>query len=919
VSNNLIISQCRKLLGSFFNHPVRKFLVALFLCAVIPAVSSAVWTTETVDAPKSFAYYYPRAIATDSLNHPHIAYGGDHLYHTYFDGAQWQYEIVDSSPGVGIDASIAIDSNGNVHISYYDETNDTLKYATNASGSWVTETVDSSGSGVHFFSSDVHFTSIAIDSDNKVHISYYLKPALLPVGSYNIKYATNASGSWVTETIDNVVLEQLPPSTISIGIDSSKNVHISYETAHHGLKYATNASGSWVTEIVPANSGDYNSIVIDSNDKVHIINATALDINHVTNASGSWVTETVVSGVDAGYLSMGIDSDDKLHISYFEFASGRDLNYATSDLKYATNASGSWVIKTIDRKGTVGLYTSLYTDSNNKVHISYFDYTNSNLKYATNASGSWVTKSIDRTNSVGEYTSIAISPSNKVHISYHAYSVEEGEYDVIKYATNLSGSWITETVDKGDLSTSIAVDSNDKVYISYVSVPNDIKYATNASGSWVTETVYSGGIDQHTSIALDSNNKAHISFANSDGDLMHATNASGSWVIETINRDCFGPTSIAIDSNNKVHISYRSSAGTLKYTTNASGSWVNKTVDSTVYNVSLDHAIAVDSKNKAHISYSGYNGGIYENRYLKYATNASGSWVTETVDSEGDVGQCNLCDQNSSIAIDSRRKAHISYYNGHLKYATNASGSWVTETVDSEGDVGQYSSTAIDKSNQIHISYFDFSNKDLKHAINKNVKLLSPNGGEAIPSGSTYNITWESIPEAVSFKIMYSMDNGITWKLIDSGIIGASYEWTVPTPKESKKKCLLKVIGYNGSNTKVGKDISDAPFTIEVVKLTSPNGGETLTSGDSLSITWTTNDTKNPVEKVILFYTKNGGVTWKPITTITDSNPGSFDWTVPTVIKEKTTCKVKVILKDANDKIVGSDISDYYFVIQPAP
>jgi PKD repeat protein len=68
--------------------------------------------------------------------------------------------------------------------------------------------------------------------------------------------------------------------------------------------------------------------------------------------------------------------------------------------------------------------------------------------------------------------------------------------------------------------------------------------------------------------------------------------------------------------------------------------------------------------------------------------------------------------------LDSLDKVHISYYdvtNGDLKHATNASGSWVTETVDSAGDVGQYTSIAIDSSDYVHISYYDATNGDLKY------------------------------------------------------------------------------------------------------------------------------------------------------------------------------------------------------------
>jgi hypothetical protein len=106
--------------------------------------------------------------------------------------ASWRIEAIDSAGDLGYGTSIGVDSNNRVHISYYDRTNATLKYATNVSGSWVITTIDNIGSYVTYPSSIN--TSIALDSNNKVHISYYHGV---------LKYATNDSGTWVTYTIDN--------------------------------------------------------------------------------------------------------------------------------------------------------------------------------------------------------------------------------------------------------------------------------------------------------------------------------------------------------------------------------------------------------------------------------------------------------------------------------------------------------------------------------------------------------------------------------------------------------------------------------------------------------------------------------------------------------------------------------------------
>lgn len=197
------------------------------------------------------------------------------------------------------------------------------------------------------------------------------------------------------------------------------------------------------------------------------------------------------------------------------------------------------------------------------------------------------------------------------------------------------------------------------------------------------------------------------------------------------------------------------------------------------------------------------------------------------------------------------------------------------------------------------------------------IDLLSPSEEEIIPSGETYTINWKTTPYTAFFKLLYSKDNGTTWNSITPDLItGTSFDWYVPSSKNNKTACLIKIIGYDSDGVEKTSVISK-PFTIEVVKLTSPDGGETLTSNSSWPITWNTNVTNTPVAKVILKYTTNSGTTWKTVTKITGSNPGTYDWNIPVFSREKTKCKVKIILQDANGKVVGTDMSDDYFTISP--
>jgi murein DD-endopeptidase MepM/ murein hydrolase activator NlpD len=174
--------------------------------------------------------------------------------------------------------------------------------------------------------------------------------------------------------------------------------------------------------------------------------------------------------------------------------------------------------------------------------------------------------------------------------------------------------------------------------------------------------------------------------------------------------------------------------------------------------------------------------------------------------------------------------------------------------------------------------------------------LLTLNGGVVAPSGSTQTIEWETPPQAVKFRLLYSMDGGLTWKRIHPDkkyVSETTYNWTVPIPSANKKTCLVKVIGFRSDGLQIVADKSDSPFTIEVVKVTSPQEGRIFTSGGNCSVQWQTHETKKPVDRVNLTYTIDGGVTWKSISPPLVGNPETYDWQTPYVANRKTKCRVK--------------------------
>ncbi|MEC8589878.1 MAG: carboxypeptidase regulatory-like domain-containing protein, partial [Candidatus Thermoplasmatota archaeon] len=246
----------------------------------------------------------------------------------------------------------------------------------------------------------------------------------------------------------------------SIAIDSNDAIHISYfDNQADNLNYATCSSGcttgsNWskVSVDTPGNVGSQSSIAIDSNDAIHISYSDGTNgrLKYATcssgcTAEGNWSKVRVDTASNVGsWNSIAIDSNDAVHISYFD-DTGHDLKYATCSSSCLVHQN-NWDKVYVDSVGDVGEYSSIAIDSYGFKHISYFDDTNDDLKYATDQTGSWVTTSVDATwHSVGKYSSIAIDSNDGVHISYYDDTNSNLKYATCSSACSIASNWDTVT------------------------------------------------------------------------------------------------------------------------------------------------------------------------------------------------------------------------------------------------------------------------------------------------------------------------------------------------------------------------------------------------------------------------------------------------------------------------------------------
>lgn len=329
--------------------------------------------------------------------------------------------------------SLALDSQGNPHISYYDYTNGDLKYCTQKKETWKIETIDSTG--------DVgKYTSLALDQYGNPHISYY------DATNGDLKYAFFNNNVWKTETIDRIGNVGL---YTSIDIDSDNQPHISY--CHYDLravKYAFFNGKSWKKTIVD-NSGwlcaddylcDYTSLALDNNDQPHIsycdYEQFHLKYAHLTGSL--WKKEIVDKTGNVGiYSSIALDSNNQPHISYAEFSP----NY---NLKYAYKNEGNWNIEFADKNGDVRKWTSLILDPNQQPHISYYDYTKGSLEYTYLTNNQWGKETIDANGSTGCFNSICLHENKNPCISYYNWGDK-----TLKYASKQENKWTIDIIEDG--------------------------------------------------------------------------------------------------------------------------------------------------------------------------------------------------------------------------------------------------------------------------------------------------------------------------------------------------------------------------------------------------------------------------------------------------------------------------------------
>jgi hypothetical protein len=503
-----------------------------------------------------------------------------------------------------------------------------------------------------------------------------------------------------------------------------------------GFGFAPTNEAGWYTGTLPTGTFDFQFIPPPG---LGLGSVTVVDVvSETADCPNTWLPITLPTGLTVSGKVTCQGGQIKNVFVYAdpvgEPAPGDDLVgwgvYTVDDGSYGLSlVSGTYSLEFVPPPAT-GLDTREITN----FHLITDTILNVNL--CGICSSIWVIETVDSAGNVGADTSLALTPNYPYipHISYRDVT-----RDSLKHAWLSGTTWSSDTVDAGCWRTSLALVPTypHTPCISYDGCQNYTKFAWLEGTTWISETVPAGTFAGDSSLALEPTYPytPHISYFYDLGgfkSLYHAYLSGTTWVSGTWEREPVEPpgseagrsSSLALESTSPYtpHISYRYRIGDsdLRHAWLSRTTWLTETVDS-VGDVGKHTSLALDSSGNPHIIHFDDT-----NNALKYAWLSGTTWLSETVDN---VGEPDYDRGRSSLELDQADAPYISYFdatNGDLKLAYFNGTVWFIQTVDSGGDVGQFNSLALDQDGCPHISYYDATNGDLKYAYLPVFKIYLP-------------------------------------------------------------------------------------------------------------------------------------------------------------------------------------------------
>lgn len=296
------------------------------------------WIIETID---DYLRHADVSLALSGTGNPQVCYSintfqARGLRYAKRGTGGWPAQDIDPNQNAGTFNSLTLTPGGDPRIAYW---RSGLFFSEFIGGKWVTKPVGPAPAG-HSWG---HHCSLALDSGANPRVVFYETKTGSGTQPGSVKYAWRSGGTWNVQSVETMIYSSW--SALSLALDGANDPKLSYS---------------------------------------HNVNPPAQSqLRYAKRVGNAWTIETVVKGYTFN-PSLALDAGGNPTIGYYEYDDANSILF----LKYAIWDGLSWKFTTVSSwskqampSGAAAPRPSLALDSQGRVHISYYDPVNMDLMY----------------------------------------------------------------------------------------------------------------------------------------------------------------------------------------------------------------------------------------------------------------------------------------------------------------------------------------------------------------------------------------------------------------------------------------------------------------------------------------------------------------------------------------------------------
>jgi hypothetical protein len=320
------------------------------------------------------------------------------------------YTVATQGHDVGDCSSLAVDSLGRLHTSYFDSTSGALKYLQYeiGVGAGVMNTIDSSGL-------TSCFSVIGVDATNNLAVGF--------IRGGNLYVSWLSGAYWLEPLLVDSVVSAVNYQGFGMALQSNGSPHFAYRKGND-LWYTYWTGGGWSRTLIVAGTAASRSVALALGpaNTPSIAYYEGYILYHWTKNVLGWPIIEQIAGSGAGVgAAIAVNANGKVAAAYLDDI-GMNLAFSSRsslcnvDPPYTCIWTAGVVVDSqgeeffslaMDRRGTPHLAASVFLPDGIRLH------------YITHKGTAWVVQTVDNNPSTGWKPSIALSPSGRPRISYY--------------------------------------------------------------------------------------------------------------------------------------------------------------------------------------------------------------------------------------------------------------------------------------------------------------------------------------------------------------------------------------------------------------------------------------------------------------------------------------------------------------------